>query len=102
MALSVDVPVRPPASVEANAYFIVAEALTNVAKHAGPGLPPSTSGAEGVLRIQVADDGRGGADAAGSGVAGLADRAAAVDGTFSVASPSGGGTTVTVELPCGS
>ncbi len=103
VALSVEVPVRPPASVEANAYFIVAEALTNVAKHAGArAASVDVRAAEGVLRVQVADDGCGGADPTGSGLAGLADRAAAVDGTFSVASPSGVGTTVIVELPCGS
>ncbi len=101
--LDVDVPVRPPASVEANAYFIVAEALTNVAKHAGArSASVGVRRADGALRIEVADDGRGGADADGSGLAGLADRAAAVDGTFSVVSPPGGGTTVTVELPCAS
>ncbi len=103
VALSVDVPARPPASVEANAYFIVAEALTNVAKHAGARTASvDVRSTDGVLRIQVADDGHGGADPAGSGLAGLADRAAAVDGTFSVVSPSGGGTIVTVELPCAS
>ncbi len=103
VALSVEVPVRPPASVEANAYFIVAEALTNVAKHAGAQTASvDVRSAGAALRIQVADDGRGGADAEGSGLAGLADRAAAVDGTFSVVSPAGGGTTVIVELPCGS
>ncbi len=103
VALSVDVTERPPASVEANAYFIVAEALTNVAKHADARTATvDVHRADGALRIQVADDGRVGADAAGSGLAGLADRAAAVDGTFSVASPPGGGTIVTVELPCAS
>jgi signal transduction histidine kinase len=103
VALRVEVPVRPPASVEANAYFIVAEALTNVAKHAEAATASvDVTSAGGVLRVQVADDGRGGADLTGSGLAGLADRAAAVDGTFSVVSRSGGGTTVTVELPCGS
>ncbi len=104
VALEVDVPVRPPASVEANAYFIVAEALTNVAKHAEAHTASvDVHSVNGCLRIEVADDGRGGADAAkGSGLAGLADRAAAVDGAFSVLSPPGGGTTVIVELPCGS
>ena len=104
VALDVDVPVRPPASVEANAYFIVAEALTNVAKHAEAHTASvDVHSVNGFLRIEVADDGRGGADAAkGSGLAGLADRAAAVDGAFSVVSPPGGGTTVVVELPCGS
>jgi signal transduction histidine kinase len=104
VSLAVDVPQRPPASVEANAYFIVAEALTNVAKHAdATAASVDVRRSNGLLRIEVADDGRGGADAgAGSGLAGLADRAAAVDGTFSVASPPGGGTTLVVELPCAS
>ena len=89
VALDVDVPARPPASVEANAYFVVAEALTNVAKHAEAHTASvDVHTVNGYLRIEVADDGRGGADAAkGSGLAGLADRAAAVDGAFSVVSP---------------
>ena len=101
VALDVDVPVRPPASVEANAYFIVAEALTNVAKHAEAHTASvDVHSVNGFLRIEVADDGRGGADAAkGSGLAGLADRAAAVDGAFSVVSPPGGGTTVVRGAP---
>jgi signal transduction histidine kinase len=104
VALDVDVPERPPASVEANAYFIVAEGLTNVAKHAGAtAARVDVRRSNGLLRIEIADDGRGGADtAAGTGLAGLADRAAAVDGTFSVSSPPGGGTTLVVELPCAS
>jgi signal transduction histidine kinase len=104
VSLAVDVPARPPASVEANAYFIVAEALTNVAKHAAATTARvDVRRSNGLLRIEVADDGRGGADAGtGSGLAGLADRAAAVDGTFSVSSPPGGGTTLVVELPCAS
>jgi signal transduction histidine kinase len=104
VALTVDVPERPPASIEANAYFIVAEALTNVARHADARHASVAVGTvDGRLRIEVADDGRGGADAGqGSGLAGLADRAAAVDGTFTVVSPPGGGTTLLVELPCAS
>src|SRR5262249_6400631 len=104
VALTVDVPERPPASIEANAYFIVAEALTNVARHADACHASVAVGTvDGRLRIEVADDGRGGADAGGgSGLAGLADRAAAVDGTFTMVSPPGGGTTLLVELPCAS
>ena len=71
VALSVDVPMRPPASVEANAYFIVAEALTNVAKHAGARTASvDVQSSRGALRIEVADDGRGGADAARLGARG--------------------------------
>ena len=101
--VAVDVTPRCAPAIEAIAYFTVSEALTNVAKHA------SASRASVMLRrtgdrlhIAVTDDGRGGAvvDADG-GLAGLAQRAAAVDGTMTVHSPAGGPTTVTVELPCG-
>jgi signal transduction histidine kinase len=110
--LRVDVPTRCAPGVEAVAYFVVSEALTNVAKHAG------ASHAEVIvertgdrLRIVVSDDGRGGATLDGGGTAangngtglrGLAQRAAAVDGTLTVESPPGGPTAITVELPCGS
>jgi signal transduction histidine kinase len=100
----VDVPVRPRTSVEAVAYFVVAEALTNVAKHSrashakvmveGHGFP-------GTLTVMISDDGIGGAKADGPGLAGLADRASGVDGRLSVESPSGGPTIIAVELPCG-
>ena len=98
--------------VEAVAYFVVSEALTNVAKHADAGSAEVTvDRTGGRLRIVVSDDGRGGdtldgggaaADGAGSGLRGLAQRAAAVDGTLTVDSPPGGPTAITVELPCGS
>jgi signal transduction histidine kinase len=100
----VDVPVRPRASVEAVAYFVVAEALTNVAKHSrashakvvveGHGFP-------GTLTVMISDDGIGGAKADSPGLSGLADRASGVDGRLSVESPSGGPTIIAVELPCG-
>ncbi|RJQ80563.1 sensor histidine kinase [Pseudonocardiaceae bacterium YIM PH 21723] len=101
--LSVDLPVRPPKAVEAIAYFVVSEALTNVAKHARAALVRiSVSTAGGTLRLKVTDDGRGGASVAdGSGLRGLAGRVAAVDGRFSLESPQGRGTVMTVELPCG-
>ncbi|AEW98030.1 MULTISPECIES: sensor histidine kinase [Streptomycetaceae] len=100
--LSVDLPSRPSPTVEAVAYFVVSEALTNAVKHA------SASGADvtverigDTLLVVVADDGVGGADAtAGTGLSGLAKRVASVDGTFSVSSPVGGPTVLTVELPC--
>lgn len=95
---------RLPATAELAAYFFVAEALTNVAKHAHATyatVEVSRSGS--VLRIAVADDGVGGADAAkGSGLRGLSDRLAAVDATLTVASPIGEGTTLVAEIPCGS
>jgi signal transduction histidine kinase len=104
VALSVDIPDRPSASVEANAYFIVAEALTNATRHASAThAEVDVHMREGRLRIEVVDDGAGGADPAlGSGLRGLSDRAAAVDGTFTVTSPPGGGTRVVAELPCAS
>jgi signal transduction histidine kinase len=101
--IKVDVPVRPKASVEAVAYFVVAEALTNVAKHSrasrarviveGHGYP-------GTLTVIVSDDGIGGADARGAGLTGLADRVSGVDGNILIESPSGGPTIIAVELPC--
>jgi signal transduction histidine kinase len=95
---------RPPAAVESAAYFVVAEGLTNVARHAD-----ATRASVAVVRsgnrvvVEVRDDGRGGADAsAGTGLQGLRDRVAALGGTMYVLSPVGGPTTITVELPCGS
>jgi len=94
---------RFPPDAEAAAYYVVSEALANASKHASATLARVTirrSG--GVLRIEVADDGVGGAAAAnGSGLTGLSDRIAALGGTMSVVSPSGAGTVVTAELPCG-
>jgi signal transduction histidine kinase len=94
---------RPPASVEATAYFIASEALTNVAKHAGANSAEvALELADGRLRVEIADDGRGGADPHGTGLQGLADRAAALDGSLTVVSPVGGGTRIITELPCAS
>ncbi|MGW2397406.1 sensor histidine kinase [Kitasatospora sp. NPDC001664] len=102
--VSVDValPGRMPASVEATAYFVVAEALANVARHSGATRAEVRGRLLGeLLVVEVRDDGAGGADpAAGTGLAGLADRAAAADGTLSVSSPTGGPTVITVEIPC--
>jgi signal transduction histidine kinase len=110
--LRVDVPTRCAPGVEAVAYFVVSEALTNVAKHAGASHAEVTVERTGDrLRIVVSDDGRGGAtldgggtaaNGGGTGLRGLAQRAAAVDGTLTVESPPGGPTAITVELPCGS
>lgn len=101
--LRVDVPRRLAPTVEAVAYFTVSEALANITKHA----PEATRADvtveihDGRLRVTVADDGPGGADPAhGSGLAGLARRAASVDGAFAISSPVGGPTVITVELPC--
>ena len=95
---------RPSPTIEAIAYFVVSEALANVAKHA-----QATRAAVIVQRrgdrllVQVSDDGIGGANAnAGSGIAGLRDRVGGVDGTLEITSPAGGPTTLAVEMPCGS
>ena len=94
---------RPSASVEAIAYFVVAEALTNVAKHAQATRAVVSVERHGdVLAIVIRDDGIGGADPRGQGLSGLADRVAGVDGRLSVDSPAGAGTVIEVELPCGS
>jgi signal transduction histidine kinase len=91
---------RLGAAVEATAYFVVAEALTNVAKHARAGRASVTAGvADGTLRVRVRDDGVGGARPDGSGLLGLADRLAVLDGRLRVESPPGGGTLVAADLP---
>ncbi|WP_233646130.1 sensor histidine kinase [Streptomyces sp. BSE6.1] len=98
-----DVPERCAAAVEATAYFVVAEALTNVARHSGAGRASVTVRARGGrLRLLVEDDGRGGADAdGGSGLTGIRRRVAALDGTLRLTSPPGGPTALEVDLPCG-
>jgi signal transduction histidine kinase len=91
---------RLPASVEATAYFVVAEALTNVAKHARARRAEVTARVEdGTLRVQVRDDGVGGARPDGSGLVGLADRLAVLDGRLRVESPADGGTLVAADIP---
>lgn len=94
---------RLPAPVEAAAYFVVAEALANVVKHAGASAAEVSIGRQGsLLQVEVGDDGIGGAAARpGSGLEGLADRVAALDGRIEVESHDGGGTWLRVELPCG-
>ncbi|GIF07209.1 histidine kinase [Actinoplanes siamensis] len=102
--VAVSVPDRCPPVVEAVAYFVVSEALTNIARHAHASRAQVTvDRVADRLRVVVTDDGRGGATpGGGTGLRGLAQRAASVDGTFALHSPAGGPTTVTVELPCGS
>jgi len=104
VSLHVDVPTRPPASVEATAYFVVAEALTNVARHADARhVVVEVAQTAESLTIEVADDGRGGADPGrGTGLSGLAARTEAIDGTLLVEDRGGGGTRVVAELPCAS
>jgi signal transduction histidine kinase len=93
---------RLPAPVEAASYFVVAEALTNVARYAqATRAAVSVSRSNGQVEVEVADDGVGGADPeAGSGLRGLADRVAALDGRLEIVSPRGEGTTVRAVIPC--
>jgi signal transduction histidine kinase len=100
--LTVDLPRRPPPVIEAVAYFVVSEALTNVAKHAQASQAEVFVQLTGDrLHVIISDDGVGGADPArGTGLAGLAKRASSVDGTLEIASPPGGPTLITVDLPC--
>jgi signal transduction histidine kinase len=100
--LTVDLPRRPAPVIEAVAYFVVSEGLANIVKHAqATQAEVVVSRAGDRLHIIVSDDGVGGADPArGTGLTGLAKRAAAVDGTFEIVSPPGGPTLLTVDLPC--
>jgi signal transduction histidine kinase len=104
VALSVDVAERPAAAVESTVYFVVTEALTNVAKHAN-----STRASVTIVRqrdrlvVEITDDGTGGADPArGSGLHGLAQRLESHGGWMTILSPEGGPTTLLAEVPCGS
>jgi signal transduction histidine kinase len=89
-------------AAERTAYFVIAEALTNTAKHAEARHSwVALADEHAALAVTVGDDGRGGADADGSGIAGLRARVEALDGTLSLDSPRGGGTVVKVRIPCG-
>jgi signal transduction histidine kinase len=102
--LDVDLADRPPASVEATAYFIVAEALTNAARYANASAVDVRVRRIGDrLQVEIADNGIGGAELRpGGGLSGLADRASSVEGSLRVASPVGGPTVISAELPCAS
>jgi signal transduction histidine kinase len=93
---------RLPPPVEVTVYYLVAEALANAAKHAqATAMQIEVDRCDGCVRVVVADDGVGGAvPGAGSGLTGLADRVAALDGTFAVDSPVGRGTRLRAEIPC--
>jgi signal transduction histidine kinase len=103
VTVDVDLPGRLPEEVEGTAYFLVVEALANISKHS-----EATEALVSILRdgpwlaIDITDNGRGGANPlAGTGLRGLQDRVAALDGRFELLSPPGGGTTLSVEIPCG-
>ncbi|MDX2813206.1 sensor domain-containing protein [Streptomyces sp. PA03-5A] len=100
--VDVELPGRLPRAVEAAAYFVVREALANVARHSAADRAEVSGGhRDGRLFLQVRDDGRGGAEpAAGSGLTGLADRVSVLDGRLSLSSPRGGPTLLRVEIPC--
>ena len=93
--------VRLPQPVEIAAYYVVSEALTNVAKYAhAQSATVTVRRANGNVTVEISDDGDGGADAKhGSGLRGLADRVGALDGRLSLESPRGGGTRVRAEIP---
>ncbi|MEU5207864.1 sensor histidine kinase [Streptomyces sp. NPDC020742] len=98
-----ELPQRVAPAVEAVAYFVVSEALTNIAKHAREATRAEVTVTRlgGILRVVIADDGVGGADPSrGTGLTGLAQRVRSVDGTFRMSSPVGGPTVMNVELPC--
>jgi signal transduction histidine kinase len=101
--VSVDVDVRPPEPVETAAYFVAAEALANASKYArAMRVEIRIARTNDMLGIEVVDDGRGGADAAGSGLSGIRRRIEALDGSLDVSSPPGGPTSVKAVLPCAS
>ena len=97
-----DVRRRPATVVESAAYFVIAEALTNAAKHSpGASVRVTIVADDERLQVAIADDGVGGADTSGGGLIGLRQRVGALDGTLTVVSPEGHGTTIVAELPCG-
>ncbi len=98
--LATDIQARPTPAIETIAYFCAAELLANAAKHSlATRIGLSATGRDGTLLLSVTDDGAGGADPGGSGLSGLAQRVSTVDGRLEIASPPGGPTRVTVELP---
>jgi signal transduction histidine kinase len=104
VSLRIELPSRPPVAAETAAYYVVAEALTNVGKHAGARSVSVTIAQDSeALSVEVSDDGRGGARRTpGSGLDGLAQRVEALDGSLSIDSPAGGPTTLRAVIPCAS
>ncbi len=102
VSVVVEIPDDLSEQVESAAYFVIAEALANVAKHAqATRASVAVATKDGVIAVEVTDDGAGGADSAGSGLTGLADRVASLEGHLEVTSPAGGPTSIRVEMPCG-
>jgi signal transduction histidine kinase len=101
LPVAIDVPAeRYPTEVEASAYFVVAEALTNVVKHSHATRAEVVARQDGsLLHVEVRDDGAGGADADGHGLLGMADRVTALGGRLDIDSPPGGGTRLAATLP---
>ena len=91
---------RHPSAIETPAWFVACEAVTNAVKHANPTLITIEVTHGKMVTVRITDDGPGGADPAGTGLTGLAQRVGAVDGTFEVHSPPGGPTVITAGLPC--
>ena len=103
VTIDAQLPDRLPAATEGAAYFVVAEALTNAAKHAqADRVLVRLTKTNDTLVVEVADDGAGGADPQGAGLTGLRRRVEALDGSLRVVSPRGSGTTLRAEVPCGS
>ncbi len=91
---------RLPPDIEASAYFVVAEALTNVVKHSRAGTAKVVAVLDnGMLRLEVHDDGIGAANAEGPGLTGIGDRVAALGGSLRIDSPPGMGTVLIAEVP---
>ncbi|MGW6697376.1 sensor histidine kinase [Nocardia sp. NPDC055049] len=100
--LTVDLDERAPRPVESACYFTASEAITNAIKHSGAtAVEVGVQRVGSIVRLRVHDDGQGGADPTGHGLTGIATRVTALDGTMTVASPPGGPTIITVEVPCG-
>lgn len=103
VSLSVSLSGRLPPTAETAAYYVVSEAIVNAAKHArASNVDVTLRERDGRATVLICDDGIGGADASGSGLRGLADRVASIDGEFSVVSPAGRGTEVQAVIPCAS
>jgi signal transduction histidine kinase len=102
VGVSLELPRRFPGPIESTAWFVVCEAVSNLARHSGAENAEISGGyAGGTLTVRVRDDGRGGADPdRGTGLVRLGDRVSVVDGRLTLSSPPGGPTVLTVEIPC--